>query len=162
MAPDERTELIEGEIFPMAPIGARHASHTRRLLRLLTDAIGDRAIVDAQNPILLGDDSQPQPDLTVLRSRDDFYADSHPTSQDVLLLIEVCDTSARFDRQTKVPLYARHGIPCVWLVDLNDHVVEVYEHPTEGVYERVHVLRGTAMVENSSLDLRFAAGDLIR
>ncbi len=160
IGPDERTELIEGEIIPMAPIGPEHASHTRHLVQLLSSVLGESAIVDAQNPVQLGEESEPQPDVSVLRPREDYYADAHPTPDDVLLLVEISDTSLAFDRQTKVPMYARHGIAVVWLVDLQNRAVEVYEQPLEGVYERVHVLRGAASVEHDALGLEFEARDL--
>ena len=161
IAPDERTELIQGEIIPMAPIGPRHAGHTRRLLQILSSRIGDAGVVDAQNPVRLGDESEPQPDLTVLRPRDDFYAAAHPTPEDVLLLIEVSDTSLSFDRRTKVPLYAEHAIAVVWLVDVENGAVEVYEQPVNGVYEQVHVCRGTAIVVHEGLGPRFEARELL-
>jgi Uma2 family endonuclease len=108
------------------------------LNHLLSRAIGDAAIVAAQNPIVLGEHSEPQPDIVLLKPRDDFYRRSHPGPDDVLLLIEVADTSAPYDRLVKVPLYARHGIREVWILDLPQKRLEVYRQPRRdhGEYQR--------------------------
>ena len=108
-----------------------------RLNSLLTRALAGRAILSPQNPVLLADRSQTQPDMAVLRTRTDFYRNSHPVPDDVLLLIEVADTTLSYDRNIKVPLYARHGIPEVWLVDLNARSLEVHRQPTEEGYREL-------------------------
>ncbi len=131
---DDRVELIDGEIFEMAPIGARHMGHVNLLTRLFYAQVAEDATISVQNPVRLGDDSEPEPDLALLRFREDGYASELPTSDDVLLLVEVAETSARYDREVKIPLYARHGVPIVWLVDLEQDVVEVYEEPIDGEY----------------------------
>jgi len=136
-APGARTELIEGAIIDMAPIGPTHAGAVTRLHLVLTEALVRRAIVAAQNPVLLGTHSEPQPDIAVLKFRDDFYMKAHPGPQDILLLAEVCDTTAAFDRHTKLPLYARHGIPEAWLVDLPAGVLEIHREQVEGVYTQL-------------------------
>lgn len=136
-APGQRLELIEGEIVEMSPIGFLHAVVVRRLNNLLTRLLRqDEALVDAQNPIVLGDLSEPQPDLVLLEPRDDFYADAHPGPEHVLLLVEVADTSLRFDREVKLPIYARHLIPEVWIVDLQGKAVETFREPGPAGYER--------------------------
>ncbi len=99
--------------------------------------MGDRAIVDVQNPIRLGERSEPQPDVALLKSRPDFYAGVHPGPDDTLLLVEVMEHSVAYDREVKVPLYARSGIPEAWLVDLEEVVVEVYQAPSPQGYQRV-------------------------
>ena len=137
---DDRVELIDGEIVHMTPIGSRHAACVKRFIRLLTTAVGDRAIVAAQDPVVLGPDSEPQPDVALLRPRPDFYAGGHPGPEDVWLLVEVTDTTAPFDRTVKVPLYARAGIPEVWLVDLAAQSVEVYRRPSASGYAEVQRL----------------------
>lgn len=140
---DDRVELIEGEIVEMNPIGSRHAGCVIRLTHLLTRAVGERAIVSVQNPVQLGDRSEPQPDLLLLRPRPDFYAEAHPGPADVLLLIEVADASTANDRNVKLPLYARAGIPEVWLIDLENEVVEVYRGPAaDGFTEVARIPRG--------------------
>lgn len=127
--PDARCELIEGEIIDMSPTGPPHASATNRLAALLADAVRGRAIVSAQNPLVLGDLSAPQPDLALLRHRDDYYARAHPGPADTLLLIEVSDTSLAHDRDTKLPLYARFLIPEVWIVDISGCHLDIHREP---------------------------------
>ncbi len=132
---EERLELIEGEIIEMSPIGRRHAGRVRYLINLLTRMLGsDEAVIDAQDPVVLGDFSEPQPDLALLKPRADFYSDEHPRPSDVLLLIEVADTSLAYDREVKVPIYSRYGVPEVWIADLEGAAVEIYRGPTAEGY----------------------------
>lgn len=130
LGPDERVELIDGEIIDMAPIGIAHASVVGRITRALVMACGDRAHVWVQNPIRLDEFNQPQPDFAVLRPRADFYAAQHPGPADVLLLVEVADSSLRYDREVKLPIYARAGIPEVWIVDLRHRALKTYWSPS--------------------------------
>lgn len=136
--PETRLELIKGELFEMAPIGYFHAGIVRILTDRLKSAVGHAAIVDSQNPVVLDEQSEPQPDIVLLRPRLDYYLSGHPHAQDVLLLIEVSDSTVHFDRKTKVPLYARHGIPEVWLVvGPKRRHIEVYRDldPERGAYQ---------------------------
>ena len=139
----DRVELIGGEIIALTPIGPRHAHCVRRLIALLAARVGTSAIVDAQNPIVLDDYSEPQPDVVLLEPQSDFYKHSHPGPRDVLLVIEVADASADYDRAIKVPQYARAGIPEVWVVNLPQQVVEVYRRPSGHQYDE-HVAVGPA------------------
>lgn len=139
---DDRVELIEGEIVQRTPVGSRHAACVARLTRVLAGTIGDRAIVWVQNPIRLSDLSEPEPDLALLRARDDFYASAHPGPEAVLLVIEVGDSSRSFDADTKAPLYARHGIPELWLVDLETGRVTVHRDPSPDGYRSVEPKTG--------------------
>ncbi len=134
LGPDERVELIEGELFDMAPIGQGHAAVVDGLTEVLLAACDRRASVRTRGPIRLDDHSEPQPDLAVLRRRADFYAGRMPGPADVLLLLEVADSSLRFDRTVKLPLYARAGIPEVWIVDVNRRLVEVHRAPAGSAY----------------------------
>jgi Uma2 family endonuclease len=129
---DDRVELIEGEILEMASIGTRHGSAAGRLLKRLILAVGDEAIVRAENPLNLGTLSQPQPDLLLLRPRADDYVDSRPGPQDVLLVIEVSDTTLDFDQGTKRSLYARFQIREYWVVDINDRRLIGHSRPNDG------------------------------
>jgi Uma2 family endonuclease len=131
---ESRLELIEGEIIAMAPIGSRHAAIVTRANRLFVQAVAGRAIVSVQNPIILGEQSEPEPDLALIRPRDDFYALALPRADEVLLIVEVADTTLRYDREIKIPLYARHGIPEVWLIDVDGRTLTVFETPAEGRY----------------------------
>lgn len=122
---DYRVELLEGEVVEMTPIGSRHAGCVNLLTHRLVSGVGDRAVVGVQNPIQVGDLSEPQPDLVLLRPRSDFYAEHHPLPPEVLLVVEVADSSLRYDLGRKAPLYVAAGIPEVWVVDLVDRVVHV-------------------------------------
>jgi Uma2 family endonuclease len=130
---DDRVELIEGELRAMPPIKPDHAGKNNRLNRLLNRRVGDEALVAVQNPLTLPPHSEPEPDLMLLRPRDDFYERANPTRNDTLLVIEICDSSLRYDQEVKVPLYAAHGVPEVWLVDLQHQRLEIYREPgTDG------------------------------
>jgi Uma2 family endonuclease len=138
---DERYELIQGEIVQMAALGPQHATCVDRLYQRLFRLVGDRAFVRGQNPVRLGQHSQPQPDIALVQPRDDFYVHGHPEPEDVLLLIEVSESSLTYDRDVKLPLYARAGIVEVWLVALLPQVVEVYRVPSESGYGEKRTLR---------------------
>jgi Uma2 family endonuclease len=151
---DDRVELLDREIVQMTPIGSRHAACVKRLIRLLDREVGDRTIVAAQDPIQLGEHSEPRPDLALLKPCPDFYAHAHPGPADVLLLIEVAETSADTDREAKLPLYARSGVFEVWLVDLSTERVEVYRKPApHGYQESRTVGRGQHLAPQALPDL---------
>ncbi len=135
---DDRVELIEGEILEMSPLGSRHVAAVNRIARLLR--FGDRAIIRVQNPIRIDPRSEPQPDLALLKPNPSDYAEALPTPQDVLLLVEVMDTFQAYDREVKLPLYARAGIPEVWLLDLEALRLEVYRKPTPEGFAEAQVL----------------------
>ncbi len=126
---DDHVELIDGEIVDMAPIGSRHGGMVKLLTQCFSATARKQAIVSVQDPLHLDDRSEPEPDLMLLKPRDDFYATAHPEAADVLLLVEVGDTTARFDREVKLPLYARHGVAEVWLIDLDTRQVEICRSP---------------------------------
>ena len=132
---DDRVELIEGEIIQMPPIGSPHASVVDNLVALFTAQVPAREVrVRIQNPVRLDDRSEPVPDLALLRFRADRYRSGHPTPTDVLLLVEVSETTLAYDRGIKVPLYASAGIPEVWIANIADEVIEIYRDPDEGAY----------------------------
>jgi Uma2 family endonuclease len=137
LKPEERVELIEGEIIEMAPIGAAHAGWTARLNYLLQSAVGEEALVWVQNSVRLSRNSEPEPDLALLYPRKDFYADALPEASDVLLIIEVAQSSLRYDQDRKLPLYARHAIPEVWLLDIEAKALTQYSKPTDFGYDSV-------------------------
>lgn len=124
-----RVELIDGEIIDMSPIGRTHKACVDHLNRLFVQRLGDKAIVRVQSGVPVSEHSEPEPDLALLRERPDFYADTDAGSADVLLIVEVADTSLAYDRRRKVPMYARNGIPEVWVVDVNGERVFVYREP---------------------------------
>ena len=131
---DDRVELIEGEIIQMAAIGTRHATCVRRLIRQFRQLPEESAILDVQNPIQLTERTEPQPDVVLLEPRADYYATAHPIPSEVLLLIEVSDSTVDYDRDIKVPIYARSLIQEVWLVDLVENCLEVYRQPDPNGY----------------------------
>lgn len=138
---NDRVELIRGEIIDKMSIGDLHAACVRVLTRLLTLRLGDRASVSVQNPVRLGA-SVPEPDAALLKWRDDQYAGAHPTASDVLLLIEVADTSLEFDRTVKAEIYAENGIRDYWIVNLIDRTLEVHRQPlATGQYAETRVLQ---------------------
>ncbi|MEG5159592.1 Uma2 family endonuclease [Microcoleus sp. AT3-A2] len=142
----DRVELIEGELVEMAAIGTRHAGCVNRITRLFCRLPEERAIVTVQNPIQVSQRTEPQPDLVLLQPRADYYSTAHPVPSEVLLLIEVADTSIDYDRDVKLPIYARSQIQEVWIVNLQENCLEVYRQPTVNGY---------------SLMLRFWRGDRV-
>ena len=137
LGPELRTELIDGEVIEMPPIGHPHAGTVNLLGNLLVAAVAGRAVVAVQNPVWLDDHTEPLPDLALLRPRPDFYRNGHPGPDDVWLLIEVADTSLTYDREVKLPRYARAGIPTVWLVDVGNCRLAIYRQPGAGGYGEV-------------------------
>ena len=125
----DRVELIDGEIIDMSPIGVLHAAIVDVLARHFGRRTGESVFVRCQNPLRLDDISEPEPDIAILRPRADFYMTAHPGASDVLLVIEVADTSLAYDLGTKVPLYARHGIPEVWVIDAATRQTRVFRRP---------------------------------
>ncbi len=156
---DDRVELIEGELVDMTPIGGRHAACVRELNRLLVKRVGDEMRVDVQNPIRLGEHSEPQPDLAVIRAHK--YGESLPGAEDALLLIEVSDTTLSYDRNVKLPLYARAGIREAWVVNLHGGTIERHTYPSENGYRSVVNARPGEKMESVALpDLTLAVDDV--
>ncbi len=133
----DRVELIHGEILAMSPIGPPHNAAVARALREFIQVFGDEAIVWAQGSVQLDNWSAPEPDIALLRARDDFYASRLPLPQDILLVVEISETSLRYDRDTKAELYAAAGIPEYWVSDIGGDRVYVYSNPEGGAYGRV-------------------------
>jgi len=138
---DDRVELLDGEIHDMSPVDAVHAAVVKRLNQRLQQWLGERAIVSVQDPVTLDDYSEPQPDLALLRWRDDFYEEHHPTPADTLLVIEVTNTSVTSDRTAKLPRYAAAGIPEVWIVNIKQRVIEQYTQPDGDEYGNRKIVR---------------------
>lgn len=146
LGPSDRVELIRGEIVEMSPLGRRHAAFVNDFNRLLVTRLAGRAIVSVQNPVVLADDTEPRPDLVVLRLRqtpgEPPYKDAEPTTADVLLLIEVAETSLAYDRSVKLRLYAEAGVPECWVVDGAAERVEIYRDPGPTGYRDLTRLEG--------------------
>jgi Uma2 family endonuclease len=139
LSEDEQIELLGGEMYYMSPVGARHVHVVMVLTDLLVKQIGHAALVGVQNPIRLNDNSMPLPDLAVLRPRN--YSSALPTPADVLLVVEVADSSLAYDRGTKFPRYAAAGIPEAWLIDLTAGIVERHSEPRDGFYRQITLAR---------------------
>jgi Uma2 family endonuclease len=162
LSADERVELIEGKIVAMAAIGTRHAACVDRLNYLLSQRIGGRAFVRVQNPVRLDAYSEPQPDIALLRPRADFYALAHPGPVDVFLVVEVADSSVGFDREVKIPLYARAWISEAWLVDLIGGSVTSYRQPSaQGHQDLQQRPRGRPLAPEAFPDLVMAIDDIL-
>ena len=152
---DDRVELIEGEIVVMPPVGSRHAACVDILAELLIRAVDHRTAIRVQSPVRLDESTEPEPDVCVLVRRDDAYSENLPQPEDVLLIIEVSDTSLDYDRRVKTQLYARHGIRQFWLIDLRSCTLEVHRVPgPEGYRERsVHEGGDRLKVPGLEIDL---------
>ncbi len=160
--PDARLELLEGEIYQMSPIGIPHASCVKFLSTLLNRLFNGKLLVSVQDPVRLSDLSEPQPDVALLRWRDDFYRRAHPTPADVRLVIEVADTTVETDRSYKMPLYARAGIPEAWLVNLPEERIELFAEPAGGVYQINRIFsRGEEVQSPGVADLRVGVSDVL-
>ena len=138
---DDRVELVDGEIVEMTPIGSQHAACVDRMMVLLQRCVEGRGILRVQGPIRLDAHSEPQPDLSVLKPRADFYASAHPGPGDVIFLIEVADASLKYDREIKLRLYARAGIRESWLVDLQNERIDLFTDPTPDGYRASRQIR---------------------
>jgi len=151
LSEDDRVELINGEIIEMSPIGSLHASCVKRMARLLYRKLGETVLVGTQDPVELDDGLEPQPDLSILKPHEDEYARAHPRPPDVLLIIEVADSSIEYDRSIKLPLYANAGIPETWIVNLNDETIEQFSAPRNGEYVDRRVAHRGDMLSSSSV-----------
>ncbi|OCR02349.1 hypothetical protein BCD67_20340 [Oscillatoriales cyanobacterium USR001] len=158
---NERVELIDGEIIEMAAIGKRHAARVDRLARMFSRIPESLVIFRVQNPICLNDKSEPQPDIALVKPRADFYEESLPNSENIWLLVEVADTTIDYDRDVKIPNYARSGIQEVWLWDLEANCLEVYRLPTAYGYSFRQKFERGEMVSPLAFPDFFVSIDLI-
>jgi Uma2 family endonuclease len=143
---DDRVELIEGELFDMAPIGSQHASIVDALVEMLTLGAKGRVLVRAQGPLQIPLHNEPLPDVLLLKPRADRYRNAWPQPQDVRLIIEVADSTVARDRDVKIPIYGRHGIPEAWLVDVQRQVITVYQQPCGEGYRRAAEIGSGSLV----------------
>ena len=148
---DDRIELIEGQIIAMSPIGSDHTGAVNALNRMLVLAVGDRGVVSVQNPVRLSDRTEPEPDFAVLKPRADSYRRATPRADEVLLMIEIANSSLNYDRSVKRPLYARHGIPEFWIVNIPAGHVEVCRGPGDDDYASVVKVERGVMLEPEAL-----------
>ena len=163
LAPDARVELIEGQIHDMSPIGPNHGAVVMQLTEIFSEYGKKRWIVSVQNSVRLDMHSEPEPDLVLLKRAPDYYRSHLPAADDVLLLIEVADSSLDFDRRKKLPIYARAGIPEVWIVDLQESAIEVYREPHFTGYEQKIIYRPRDKVSPAAFpDVKVNVGELLK
>ena len=162
LRPEERVELIEGEIIVMPPIGPAHSGEVNRLTHWFAHPGNDRFIVHVQNPVRLGDGSEIEPDVALLRYREDFYGTAHPTPADVLLVIEVADSSLEYDRGVKAHLYGSAGVPETWVKNLPEDCIERFTEPCpEGYAQHTVHRRGETLTPVSLPDLELPVDELL-
>ncbi|MCO6480340.1 MAG: Uma2 family endonuclease [Phaeodactylibacter sp.] len=150
---EQGLELINGEIIKRSPIGSKHVSCVNKLNALLNALLGKKAIVSVQNPVIIGGLSEPEPDIAILVYREDYYAEEIPSAKDVLLIIEVADTSLAYNREVKLPQYAESGVPEFWLVNLTENVIEVHWQPMGNDYKFRELLRTEDVIRAKNFDL---------
>jgi Uma2 family endonuclease len=162
LKPDERVELIEGVVVAIPPIGPEHAGSVDRLGDLMRSLLGSTVIVRGQNPVHLKEGSEPEPDLAVVRRRDNYYRDSHPTAMDTLLIIEIADSSLAYDRLVKGKLYAEAGIQDYWIANLVDDQIEVHRDPSPDGYRSVRIARrGDTIQPVAFPDMMLTVADIL-
>ncbi len=152
--PDRGIELINGEIIEMSPIGGKHITIVNRLNKLLNTILGDNAIISVQNPIIASDLSEPEPDISILKYRADFYDGQTPDAKDTLLVIEVAGSTLVYDREVKSAVYAASGIPEFWIVNIEERTIEAYWEPTAKDYKFRALLRSSDVAEAKFFDFK--------
>ncbi|MBW4562250.1 MAG: Uma2 family endonuclease [Mojavia pulchra JT2-VF2] len=150
---DDRVELIKGEIIQMVAKGTPHSVCETLLFRELIKLLGDNALVRGQQPIIIPEYSEPEPDLAIVRNVDDNYLSAHPSPSDILLLIEIADSSLKYDQEEKLPLYAQAGISDYWIFNLVDNYLECYSEPYQALQGKFGYRRKVIFLPNESLNL---------
>ncbi len=145
-------EIVDGYLIDKMSIGSKHASTVKRLNRILTKLVKDNAIVSVQDPIRLDDYNEPEPDIALLKPREDFYSKNHPLPQEILLLIEVSDSTIEYDRKIKKTLYAKAGITEFWIINLQDDTLEFYSQPKNGNYRLARILESGETLKLNSIE----------
>ncbi|GFZ99996.1 Uma2 family endonuclease [Okeania sp. KiyG1] len=159
---NQRVELIRGEIIKISPMGIRHSASVKCLAELFILRLAQTVTVGIQDPVRLNNTSEPQPDISLLQRRPDFYETRHPQPENVFLLIEVSDTTIKYDREIKVPLYAENNIVEVWLVNLTEECLEVYRQPKGNGYEIVQTFqRGETVTIQALPDVTFTVDEIL-
>lgn len=148
----DKVELIEGQIIPISPIKSPHTACVERLGDLLRKKKAANQFVRSQNPITLGTHSEPEPDLALVVHKDDFYEEAHPVPSEIFIAIEIAHTTQKYDRESKMPLYAEYGIPESWVVDLVAKTIEVYSKPQNGIYGDKKTFRRGDVLESDAVE----------
>ncbi len=158
----EKAEIIEGELIQKMPIGNRRAACVEKLNEILRDKLGKSISLRSQQPIKFDDFNEPEPDLAILKRREDFYIQAKPTPKDVLILIEVSDSTLKYDRDVKLALYAEAEIPEVWIVNLPNDIIEVHQQPGVGIYQLAKIYKRGEMIESKTLpDLKLGVDEIL-
>ncbi|MDX2248039.1 MAG: Uma2 family endonuclease [Bacteroidia bacterium] len=155
----DRVELIDGEIIQMSPKGSKHAACVSKITEWLLPLVAGEAQMRTQDPIRIPDLSEPEPDLVLVKNREDFYATAHPAPADIFLVVEVADSSLAYDREIKGPLYAKAGIPAYWIIDLQGQQIEVFAEPSDSTYSRHHLARPGEQIMIPPLNLKTRVED---
>ena len=158
--PERGVELINGEIIEMSPIGSKHAKIVKKLNKMLGKIFGDEAIISIQDPIIANDLSEPEPDVAVLKYRADFYEDELPHGEDVLLIIEVADTTLVYDSKVKLPLYAASGIPECWVIDLRKKEIQVYWQAEDNAYRHQKLFHLEDVIHAKTIKLALSIAEI--
>jgi Uma2 family endonuclease len=162
LAPGDRVELIDGEIIQMSPIGTRHLGCVNATTEIFISVFKGRAVISGQNPVQLSDFTEPQPDIVLLKPRNDFYRGKHPEAADALLVVEVSETTLRYDRDLKLSYYAAAGVPEVWIEDLNGDRILVFRKPVDGIYQvRLVLGRDESISVEAFPDNAFTVSDFL-
>ena len=157
---DHKVELLDGQIVRMSPIGRFHAACVNRLNHFFSVICTGDLLISVQNPVALNENSEPEPDLAILKFKQDFYASGHPQPEDILALIEVADSSFEKDQEIKLPLYALAKIPEVWIIDLSQERVFVYQEPFDEGYKKMQFFNGKETIK-TSLPITITAQDIL-
>ena len=144
-------ELIDGEIIHRMTIGSRHAGTIKRLGEMFRDLTRDKALISIQDPIHIDDYNEPEPDLALLKRRDDFYSQSHPRPSDILLIVEISDSTLSYDREIKKTIYAEAEIGEFWLINLKQDTIETYSNPSNGIYYQMRIFERGESVETKHI-----------
>ena len=157
----DRVELIHGEILETSPVGSNHVSVVIRLNKILNRLVEDSALINVQNPICIDDLNAPEPDISILKPRDDYYAEAHPSAHDILVVVEVADSTYDYDKQVKLPLYASAGIPEFWLVNLTRKEIELHKLPGKGAYKKIDIRYPEDHIDLAFCQKRVRVSDVI-
>lgn len=158
----EKAEIIEGEMIQKMPVGKRHSAVVEKLNELLRDRLGKSVSLRNRQPVRFNEYDEPEPDLAILQRREDFYSGHKPVPKDVLLLIEVSDATLKYDRDTKLTLYAEAEIPEVWIVNLPNDIIEIHQKPSVGIYHLTKIFKRGEKIESEILpDLQLAVDEIL-
>lgn len=148
----DKLELINGEIILKNPSNPKHSSYVMRLDALFSNTFGRKIIVSVKHPLRIDQHSEPEPDIAILKYREDYYTETHPSSEDVILLIEVSDSSVNVDKTIKLPLYAKSGIQEFWIINLKSNQIEVYKNPKGDSYKTKKIYKKEKSIKLEQLD----------